>query len=120
MKNHVKKVAAAFGLLAVLTTATAMAIGPWSNAVMISGIELDPNPAAGAYGSLTYLSFTSTPTGIPSTCNTSGYFLLVGPPDHLKAMTAMATSAMLAGRTVKLYWNGCTGPYPNIYLISMQ
>jgi hypothetical protein len=117
MKKHVKKVAAALGLLTALTAGTALAIGPWSNAVLISGIELDP--ATGAYGSSTYLSFTSTPSGMPSGCS-STYALLTGPPDHLKAMTTLATSAMLAGRTVKLYWNGCTGSYPNVYLISMQ
>ena len=114
MKKHFKKICSAVGLSALLVTGTAMAA--WSNAVTITGIEVDPIST----GSQTYLRFSSTPTGKPG-CGTSAQVAFVGNADQIKAMTSLATAAFLSGKTVKVYWDGtCTASvYANVTLLEI-
>jgi hypothetical protein len=125
MRSPIGAFLGAICMSVVLTQGMAWASTPiWSNAVTIASIELDPNPG-GSYQSSTYLTFTTPPTGrpgsAPTVCNTSAFVILTGPADHIKAMTTLATAAFLAGRTVKLYWDGtCTGAYANVQNISIS
>jgi hypothetical protein len=118
MKKHLKTISALFALFTMLAAGVAMAAGPWSSAVLISGIELDP---VGTTGTSTYLRFASTPSGMPA-CGTAGQVFLSGGSDHVKAMTTLSTAAFLAGRTVKMYWEGgCTaGVYANVLDLAIQ
>ncbi|MET0790535.1 MAG: hypothetical protein ABW061_03360 [Polyangiaceae bacterium] len=115
MKKLMKKVCGAFGLATVLATGTALAAGPWSSAVNIATIELDPT----ATGTSTYFSFASAPSGKPA-CGTSSQSIVVGPAEHVKAVTNLATAAFLAGKQVKVYWEGtCDTSYAKIQLITI-
>lgn len=113
-----KRILAAVGLVSALVSGAAFAVGPWSNSVVISQIEVDSVP--GGNGTETYLSFATTPTGKPA-CGTSSQYVLTGSADHQKSMTALATSAQLSGRTVKVYWAGtCTSVYAHVQHLAMQ
>jgi len=117
MNKRIKGFGLAVGFATVIASGTALAAAPWSNAVTISSIEVDPT----ATSSVTYLTFTSTPTGRPAACNTATQFEFTGPVDQIKSMTSLATAAFLSGKTVKIYYTGtCDGTYPLISLISIQ
>ena len=98
-----KGILAVVGLVSALATGAALAVGPWSSAVNVSQIEIDS--VADGNGTQTYLSFETTPSGKPA-CGTSGQVLLTGSVDQVKSATALATSAQLSGRPVRLYWAG--------------
>lgn len=113
-----KVVSTLVGLVALVSAGVAFAAGPWSNAVVVSQVEIDS--VAAGNGTETYLSFATTPTGKPA-CGTSSQYVMTGSVDHVKAMTALATSALLSGHTVKVYWSGsCTSVYGQIQHIAMQ
>jgi hypothetical protein len=113
-----KAISAVVGLVALVSTGVAFAVGPWSNAVVVSQIEVDS--VAAGNGTETYLSFASTPTGKPG-CATASQYIMTGSADHVKAMTSIATSALLSGHTVKVYWSGsCTSSYGQILHLAMQ
>src|SRR5438874_189091 len=99
MINKSKKITAAIGLMGVMATVPASA--SWSQALTISTIEEDNTST----GSETYLLFTATPTGMPA-CATSNFVALgggqAGLSDAIKAQTALATAAFLAGKSVKV------------------
>lgn len=56
-----------FALCTMFAAGSAIAVGPWSNAVLISGIEVDP---VGTTGTSTYLRFTTPPSSVPP-CGTA-------------------------------------------------
>jgi hypothetical protein len=115
MKKSMKKVCAAFGLATALASSTALAAGPWSGPVNIATIELDPTGT----GTSTYFSFASAPSGKPA-CGTSSQAIVVGPAEHVKAVTNLATAAFLAGKQVKVYWEGtCDTTYARVQLITI-
>jgi hypothetical protein len=87
------------GLVGLLVAGNASA--NWStNSVTLTGIEIDSS-------TLTYLSFSATPTNKPS-CTASGQGLinLSASLDSQKALTSLATAAFLAGKTVTVHWTG--------------
>lgn len=112
---NMKKSTVGFVTAALLVSATALA-GTWSSQVRIDVVEIDgtgtmPN---------TYLGFATTPTGKPA-CGTSGWALANGTTDSIRAMTALANSAFLAGRNVEVYWDGtCSGPYARFSAIHIR
>ena len=113
-----KIVRAAVGLVALISTGVALAAGPWSNAVVVSQIEIDG--VSTGNGTETYLSFATSPTGKPS-CGTASQYVMIGSVDNVKAMTVLATSAFLSGHAVKVYWSGsCSSVYAQIQHIAMQ
>lgn len=117
MNKRIKGLSLVFGLTTLIASGTALAVGPWSNAVNIASIEVDPT----ATSTVTYLSFTSTPTGRPAACNTGSQYEFTGPVDQIKSMTSLATAAFLSGKTVKIYFTGtCDGGYPLISLLAIQ
>jgi hypothetical protein len=102
--------------LAGVCVSAAASAGVWSNVVQIASIEVDDTGT----GTSTYLAFTTTATGKPS-CGTSGQVIVSGSVDNVKAITALATSAFLAGRSVKVYFDGtCSGVYAKFPLFSLQ
>lgn len=110
------KLAIGFVATATLMSATAIA-GTWSNLVMLDAIELDGTSTTPS----TFVGFSTSPSGKPS-CGTSGWSHLYGSADSVKAMTAIANSAFLAGRNVEVYWEGtCTSSaYARIAAIRMK
>jgi hypothetical protein len=114
---YMKKIAFALGLSALVFAGVAAAAGPWSNSVVVSGIEADSvSPGS---GTATYLSFTTTPTGKPS-CGTANQYLLTGSADHVRSATSLATTALLTGRSVKVYWDGgCDGTFAKVVAIQL-
>ena len=100
-----KKICMAIAVTISVAAGTVMAAGPWSNTVSIASVEIDPT----ATGTSTFLDFTSAVTGKPTACNNLSQVIFVGPADHVKAMTTLATGAFLAGRQVRIYYDGgCT------------
>lgn len=109
-----KKIAGVVGLFTLLVSSVAMA--GWSSYVSVSSVEID---AVVSGNSLTYLYFSSVPSGKPS-CST-GSAVMSGSTDSVKAMTNVATAAFLAGKTLRVYWDGtCSGSYGNITAVQMQ
>lgn len=89
---------AAMGLCAILAAGTASA--SWSDtAVGLTSVEID---APGG----TYVLFTTTPSSKPSVCGSPYGLISVADADEQKALTTLATSAFLAGRTVRVHWTG--------------
>ena len=113
MNKAFKKIASLVVVATALVSGTALAAGPWSSSVTISDIEVDGVTG----GTETYLNFTSTPSGKPA-CGTSSQVFLSGNADAVKAMTSVATAAYLAGRPVKVYWDGtCNGIYAKVIYV---
>jgi hypothetical protein len=108
------------GLSAMLATTAALAAGWSTNAIKVTNIELGAS-AAGV--SETYLQFSSAPNGaVPSVkpaCATSSWVKVDGSADFVKAVTTLATTSMLSGKTVRVYWKGtCDATYTTMGLIS--
>jgi hypothetical protein len=91
------------GVSVLLVSAVAAAYSPqWSAPFMLTSVEVDD---AGS-GSATFLGFSTLPA-TPPPCGTGALqFMATGSADQVKAVTAMATSAFLAGRQVKVYFDG--------------
>lgn len=115
-----KLVMTGFGLAAVLTGAVALA-GTWSGPFALISIEVDDTGT----GSQTFLQYAEpfAPTGVPLCGSQAKQFMASGSADYVKAITDLATSAFLAGRRVKAYFDGtcstgsatCTAPGPNCH-----
>ena len=102
--NKLHKIAGCLlGMASVLATGTALASLTWSNPVMLSGLDVESTGTSGAL--VVWVNTATTPSNVPS-CATGGYEL-TGTADAVKTMTATATSMFLAGKPVKLLWNGC-------------
>ncbi|HKO51456.1 MAG TPA: hypothetical protein VJV79_27295 [Polyangiaceae bacterium] len=116
MGKH-NKVLLGMSLAGLLASSTALAAGPFSNWLTVSNIEVAPT----ATGTTTYLAFSSAPSGRPTACNTDPSVILFGNAEHVKAMTSVALSAFLAGKSIRIYYEGtCEGPYPRVRLLQMQ
>jgi hypothetical protein len=103
-------------VMAILVAAgTALAAASWTSYGTISNIEVDDTGT----GTSTYLTFTTAPTR--PTCGTSTQLIAAGSADNVKAMTATATAAFLAGRTVKVWldWT-CSGSYARFTGLAVQ
>ena len=118
MKRSLKMISTAFALSAMPAAGSAMAVGLWSSAVLISGIEVDP---VGTTVTSTYLRFVSTPSGTPS-CGTAPQVFLAGGSHHVESMTTLSTAAFLGGRTVKMYGDGgwTAAVYANVMDLAIQ
>jgi hypothetical protein len=105
MRNIVKKIVAAVGLSIALMSTSAFA--SWSNPFPLIGVEIDGVTTGN--GTTTYLTVAAnTAAGMPA-CSTKLQFLVKGSPDHVKAITALATSAFLSGHYVRVNFEGtCT------------
>lgn len=112
-----KKIVHVAGLLAVaLASAVASAAG-FSEYAPIQSIEVDGVTTG---NSETYLYFTTLPSQNKPACATAGV-LMIGSTDSVKSMTSIATAAFLAGRTVRMYWDGaCISTYGKITAIQMN
>lgn len=111
-----KMVASLFGLSAILAAGTAMASLTWSNFVTLSGLDVESTGASGAL--IVWVGTTTTPTNKPS-CGTSTAYELSGSADAVKALISAANSAYLAGKPVKLLWDGtCDSSYAKVVGIS--
>jgi len=120
MKNHSKKIAAVAGLICLLVAGTAMALS-YSVPVGVRSIEIADttttcNGSTGCVGNgtQTVVTLLSTPTGaVPGrpSCGDATPAIVVlysptGQIDHIKSMTNIATSAFLAGKTLKVFYEG--------------
>ncbi len=120
-----KYLAATLGILSLLTTNQAFAITQATYNVTITSIEIDD--ATGTGVPPTYLTFSGDPGGKPSACTqTLGR---LGSPtsssDSIKALTSLATAALLSGKSVKIWWQGtCVGTgtsaYPYVSVIAIN
>jgi hypothetical protein len=100
------KIKYSIGLLILATSSVALAATfGWSAAATLAQVEVDSTSATN--GTSTFLGFTggTLPTNHP-TCATAVQGILAGSTDNVKAMTTLATAAFLAGRSVKVYWDG--------------
>jgi len=101
MKNVTLALAVAF----IGFYGTAMASPQWSSAsVTISGIWAQDTTDAGTGPALSYIQFSAQPhsTG----CSLNGTLWRIGGnADNVKNVFTIATSAKLAGRSVKVLWN---------------
>lgn len=96
------------GLLGILASATAYAV-TWSGTVSLTNVEVDSS-------TVTYLQFGSLPSGKPTTCSggatpnaTFAIINLASSTDTQKALTTLATAALMGGRGVQVRWTGsCT------------
>ncbi len=105
------------GACVMLFALTVQASAGWSSLVNISNIEVD-NVSTGN-GTSTYFQFSTTPTGLPA-CQSHGAVVAVGSADHVKAMTALGTSAFLAGHQVEVYFDGsCDSGYAHFINVKM-
>ena len=104
----------------VLTGAVALA-GTWSSPFALASIEVDDTGT----GTQTFLQYAEpfAPTGVPICGAQAKQFMAGGSADNVKAITDLATSAFVAGRRVKAYFDGtcstgsatCTAPGPNCH-----
>jgi hypothetical protein len=108
-----KKLALKVGLAGLLVSSVALGAGTWStNSVTITQLEVDPT--SGGNGTSTWLGFNTMPNNKP-TCASGSQANVYGSADHVRSLTSVATAAFLAGRTVRVNWNGsCTGNYGQI------
>jgi len=112
-----KKLLLGVSIAGLLMSGTALADGPFSNWGNITNIELGPTST----GTSTYLVLSPAPSGRPNGCKTDPQVVLFGPAEHVKAMTSLALSAFLAGKSVRFYYEGtCEGPYARVKMMQMQ
>lgn len=135
MKKHSKKMAGIAGLVATLVAGTALAAA-YSNPVIIKIVELadQSTNCTGSGGCVgngaqTILTFATTPTGASPgrpTCGDAAAASVVlysptGQVEHIKSMTNVASSAFLAGKAVRIFYEGgCTGGVARAKAILMQ
>lgn len=114
--NKTHKLAMGFVSAAMLVSATALA-GTWSNDVQLDQIEVDGSSGT---STSTFVGFATSVTGKPA-CGTSGWGLATGTADNIKNITAIANSALLAGRNVQVYWDGtCSSSYARFSSIRIK
>ncbi len=105
-----KKIAL-LGVAGLFISGVALAVSPpaWSTgATTVTNIEVG---AVGTTGTQTYLTFSSYPNNNAGCTNTSQAFV-VGHADNVKAITSIASAALLSGKQVRVYWDaGCSGVY---------
>lgn len=96
------------GLACSLVAGAAFATLTWStSAGTLSQVETDSvSTTVAANGTLTYLGFSTWPNNRP-TCTATVQAQLEGSADSVKAMTTLATAAFLAGKGIRVEWDGC-------------
>jgi hypothetical protein len=102
-------------LAGFLVSSIAFAGFSTNTGVKIISVEVDPSSITGQNGTATWVSFSPMPNNRPG-CATGAQAIFSGSADHIKALTSLATAAFLAGRTVKVNWNGScsSGSYGQI------
>jgi len=111
MKKVSKTIGTLVGMSAILAASTAAAALTWSNFVTLSGVDVE---AQGTTGVIVWVGSTTAPTNKPA-CGTAGEYELYGSADAVKAITNTATAAYLAGKQVKLLFDGaCDGSYAHV------
>lgn len=116
MKARNKFAVGLIGIASMFVSVTALALN-WSNAVLLSGVDVEATGTSGAQ--LIWIGTKTKPTGLPSACSNPPEYLLSGSADAVKSMTNTATAMYLAGQPVKLLFNGsCSGSYPLVVGIS--
>lgn len=101
-------------LVGLLVSASALAAGAYStNPVGLTVVEVDTSTSA-TNGTSTFLTFASWPNNKPA-CGTGPQAELTGSVDNVKALTSLATAALLSGKTIRVYWDGtCDGTAPRV------
>lgn len=112
-----KYIAAKVALVMTLVTSTALAAAWSTTSSTIDMVEIDN---VSGTGTSTWVGFTSTPNNKPG-CGTQPQCVFMGSAEHVRAMTSLATAAMLAGRPVRVNWEGTcqTGGYAKIQHLMM-
>ena len=133
MNKHTKKVAGVVGMLALLASSTAMALS-LTNPLSIKSIETDAtsgtctgSSGCTGNGSITYVQFTTVPAGAnpaAPACTTSTDTVVLyspqGQAEAIKSMSSIATAAFLAGKTVRIFYDGtCSSGYARVVSIQM-
>ena len=98
-----KKLTYVAGIAALLISGSAF--GDLSNAVLLTSVEIDGGEPGTTNPITTYLEFATTPVGKP-TCGGTRPSFLQGSPEQMKAQTSLALAAFLAGKKVKVFWQG--------------
>ena len=100
-----------YGILAAFAAVLSVSAVGWaafSQEVFVANIELDAaaGPGVGTT-TATYLTFSATPNS-KTVCADPTQSVIDGSTDHVRNVTAIATSAMLAGKKVSVFYNaGC-------------
>jgi len=104
------------GLVLLLVSSAASAGWSTTDRVRINRIELASVSAV----STTYLAFSTMPNGRPS-CATASEGIVEGSLENKSLITDVATTAYLAGKKVRVYWNGqCTNSRGQITRILIE
>jgi hypothetical protein len=135
MKKHSNKMAGVAGLVCLLAAGTALAAS-YSNPVTVQIVEIADlattcNGSAGCVGngSQTIVTLTSAPTGASPARPTCGngapnsvvLYSPTGQIDHIKAMTNVVSSAFLAGKSVRVFYDTtCTDGVARVKAVLMQ
>lgn len=109
----------ALGLAAGTMFLSSAALAAWSDAVYIKTIE---SGASDGSAGVAYLEFTTTPANKPA-CGTAGQVRLSGTADNVKSLQSVALAAFLAGKRVKVYFDGtCVAgsTYAKVPVITIQ
>jgi hypothetical protein len=111
---HMKRLALKLGLAGLLVSSVAFAGWSTNSGVKITQVEIDPSTTSGANGTASWVGFSPMPNNKPS-CAGGSQVVFVGTAEHVRALTSLATAAFLAGRNVRVNWNGsCTGSYGQV------
>jgi hypothetical protein len=117
MTKNFGSVACLAALVSVVPSLASAAFAP--SQARITSVEI--GPVSGTTGTTTFLSFSTSPGSVPTCHAGSSQYGLIGSVEHIRALTAMAMSAYLAGRPVRVEWNGCNnGPYALIKRIIVE
>lgn len=111
-------------LVGAVLSISAASWAAMSQPVLITSIEVDDaaGPGAGTTTS-TYLSFSTAPNNQPS-CQVNSQAVIDGTAEHVRAVTSLATAAMLAGKNVQVAYLSCSTPlagatYPRVANIKL-
>jgi hypothetical protein len=100
----------------ILAGSTAYA-NTWSGDVQVAAIEASDTGAGGGV----WLRFTTDPFPNHSCAFKAGQYMLGGSSENIRRMSALATSARLSARPVRVIWSGgCNGPYPLLVGIELR
>ncbi|MFZ5897081.1 MAG: hypothetical protein ACOY0T_38845 [Myxococcota bacterium] len=112
-----KKLAGIVGLGVLLVNSVALAAG-WSQYTTLTSVEVD-SVTTGMSG--TYLGFSSSVSSNKPACATATLGVLTGSVDSVKTMTSVVTATFLAGKSIRVYWDGtCSGIYGRIAAIEIK
>jgi Flp pilus assembly secretin CpaC len=105
------------GAVGLLVSATAAAAVTSTIPQGIISVEIRTDGAF-TNSTTTIVHFVNSPN-VGGTCATNYRAILIGTPEHVKAMTALATAAFLSGKKVNVTWNNnCYGT--DLQIVNMR